>query len=522
MKTALTVACFFWKSSWQAVSLRSALTTLLLAPLAALHAADAPANKASTRRPNLVFVFSDQQSWDTLGCYGNTQTHTPNLDQLAAKGVRFASCFSSDPVCAPMRAMLMTGLHPLKNGVVRNDWQVIPENGPTFASVLRDAGYRTGLIGKWHLYGGNRNRPIPPGPHRLGFDHVFLSDNCSLDFGPEEAFYWEGNQKVKFGKWQHFGQTDQAVEFINGSRPEEPFALFVAWHPPHNHGGSGPEDFFGYAAPKEYLDRYHPDKIQLRPDQPDDARHRKMTCGYYALVDSIDACFGRIEQALAQRGLTDNTVVVFTSDHGDLLRYVKGQRQDKSRPEPASCQVPLLIRYPVRLEPRRSDLMVGTLDLMPTLLGLMELPVPANCDGRNLSQAMLVKDDSASTEVPLFSFLGGPYGWRGVVTRQHLYSTQFGTYAKPYPVGFELLIDRINDPYAVRNLRDTPAAQEVQKDLHERTIRWAKKFGDQVWSQADLERASAKDLKGFRKQSGELKGRPIDMIMESGAQGLLR
>lgn len=473
------------------------------------------------RRPNLIFVFSDQQSWDTLGCYGNTQTHTPNLDRMAAEGVRFNSCFSSYPVCSPMRAMLMSGQHPLKNGICRNDWQILPDNGPTFASVLRGAGYRTGYIGKWHLYGGNRNRPIPSGPHRLGFDDVFLTNNCMLDYRPEEAFYWDGNQKVKFGKWEQFGQTDQAVDFIENSPSEEPFALFVSWHPPHNHDGNGPEDFFGYAAPKEYTDRYNPDTIQLRPDQPNDARHRKLTCGHYALVDSIDDCFGQIEAALDRQGLAENTLVVFTSDHGDLLRYVNGQRQHKTRPEPASCQVPLLIRYPGRLKPRNSDLMVGTLDLMPTLLGLLELPVPTGCDGNDLSQAMLAEDDSAVTEVPLFSFLGGPYGWRGVVTRSHIYSTQFGTYNKPYPVGFELLIDRIKDPYAVNNLRNNPAVQDLQDDLHERTVRWAEKFGDQVWSYADLERVSAKNLKGFRKQSGELKGRPIDLIQQAGVRGIL-
>lgn len=473
------------------------------------------------RRPNLVFVFSDQQSWDTLGCYGNEQTHTPSLDRMAADGVRFDSCFSSCPVCSPMRAMLMSGLHPLKNGIIRNDWQMLPDNGPTFGSVLRDSGYRTGYVGKWHLYGGNRNRPIPDGPHRLGFDQVFLTDNCSLDFRPEEAFYWDGNQKVKFGQWEQFGQTDQAVEFIENSRPDEPFALFVSWHPPHNHLSESAADQFGYAAPQDYLNRYDPQKIRLRPDQPDDARHRALTCGHYALVDSIDDCFGRIEQALARRGLTEDTLVVFTSDHGDLLRYVNRKRQYKSRPEPASCQVPLLIRYPGRLSSGNSDLMVGTLDLMPTLLGLMQLPVPAACDGRDLSHAMLVKDDSSSTEVPLFHFTPNPCGWRGVVTSNHIYSTQFGTSSSPYPVGFELLIDRKKDPYATSNLRDKPDVQALQKDLHERTVRWARQFGDQVWSYGDLERVSAKNPEGFRIRSGELKGRPIDLILQSGARGIL-
>ncbi len=200
-------------NAWRIIALT------LLGPLA-LSASAAP---TQSPRPNLVFVFTDQQSWDTLGCSGNTQTHTPHLDRLAAEGVRFTSCFSNNPVCSPMRAMLLTGRHSLKNGVIRNDWQVLPDDGPTFASVLRDAGYRTGYIGKWHLYGGGRDRPIPPGPHRLGFDDVFLSNNCAVDFRPQAAFYWAGDRKVKFGRWEHFGQTDQAVEFIEASPPSRPF-----------------------------------------------------------------------------------------------------------------------------------------------------------------------------------------------------------------------------------------------------------------------------------------------------------
>ncbi len=485
----------------------------------ALSVSSAP---AESPRPNLVFVFTDQQSWDTLGCYGNTQTRTPQLDRFAAQGVRFTSCFSNNPVCSPMRAMLLTGQHSLKNGVIRNDWQVLPDNGRTFASVLRDAGYRTGYIGKWHLYGGGRDRPIPPGPHRLGFDDVFLSNNCTVDFRPEAAFCWDGNRKVKFGQWEHFGQTDQAVEFIETSRPDQPFAVFVSWHPPHNHLSNKGQDLFGYQAPQEYLDRHDPQTIRLRPDQPDDDRHRQLTCGYYALVDSIDDCFGRITEALARKGLTDDTLVVFTSDHGDLLRYVKCKRQHKSRPEPASCQVPLLVRYPGHLKPRVSDIMIGTLDLMPTLLGLMGLPVPRECDGRDLSQPLLIGDDEASTEVPLFSFVGGPFGWRGVATRRHICATQFGTSDQPYPAGFELLIDRIDDPYATRNLKDSPEAAKLQDDLHDRTVRWARQFGDQVWSYADLERVSAKNPAGFRTKSGELKGRPLDLIRTSKTRGMLQ
>ena len=138
-----------------------------------------------------MFVFSDQQSFDMLGCYGNRQIITPHLDALAAEGVRFNHCVSSQPVCTPFRGMLLTGQHPLRSGAFKNDVRIVPGQGHYFGEVLRDAGYRLGYFGKWHLYGGDRNRPIPPGPYRYGFDHEFLSNNCTLLFDAQHAYYWD-------------------------------------------------------------------------------------------------------------------------------------------------------------------------------------------------------------------------------------------------------------------------------------------------------------------------------------------
>ena len=144
-------------------------------------------------KPNFLFVFSDQQSSDMLGCYGNDQIITPNIDRLAKEGVRFNHCISSSPVCTPYRGMLLSGQHPLNVGAMVNDMQMLPGNGKYVAEVLRDAGYRTGYIGKWHLYDGKRNRPIPKGALRYGFDHEYRSNNCTLDFSAKNSFYWNDN-----------------------------------------------------------------------------------------------------------------------------------------------------------------------------------------------------------------------------------------------------------------------------------------------------------------------------------------
>jgi arylsulfatase A-like enzyme len=154
--------------------------------------------------PNLLFVFSDQQSFDMLGCAGNTQVKTPNIDAFARKGVRFEHAVANCPVCTPCRSMLFSGRHPLYNNCFENDRRLLTEDaiGPGLGHGLRDAGYRMGYVGKWHLYGGDRDRPIPEGPDRQGFDDCFLSNNCHVNYHPDHSFLWnEKGEETQFNPW---------------------------------------------------------------------------------------------------------------------------------------------------------------------------------------------------------------------------------------------------------------------------------------------------------------------------------
>ena len=251
----------------QAGILISLLTLMCSAVGSQLLAAD-----SSAKRPNLVFVFSDQQSWDMLGCYGNPDVISPNLDRLAEQGVRFNHCISSSPICTPYRAMLLSGQHTLRNGAIGNDIRMLPGKGNYFAEVLRDHGYRTGYYGKWHLYGGDRNRPIPPGPYRYGFDHEFLSNNCTLVYDKERAYYWDENgEKQMYGDWEPYAQTRQAVEFIN-KHADRPFALFVSWHPPHRWKNR-------YRGPADLMKLFDPAKLHLAPTCRTMARPAVSTMG---------------------------------------------------------------------------------------------------------------------------------------------------------------------------------------------------------------------------------------------------
>jgi len=497
---------------------RRVLQVGFLAVLLVIFAAPVIAAETSPKRPNLVYVFSDQQSWDMLGCYGNKDIITPNFDRLAEQGIRFNHCISNIPLCTPYRGILMSGQHPFRNGAMQNDLQMLPGNGKYFGEVLRDAGYRMGYYGKWHLYGGDRVRPIPPGPYRYGFDHEFLSNNCTLRFGKELAYYWDENgKKTLYGDWEPYAQTRQALGFID-RHADKPFALFMSWHPPHNWGRA----HAGYDAPEDCKALYNPDKIHLRPTVKDTPKHRMKYQGHMAMITSLDRSFGWLMDKLAEKGLMDNTIVVFTADHGDLLMSY-GWNMYKSRPEHGSCRVPLLIRYPEKLEPSVSELLIGSLDLMPTILGLMDLPIPDTCQGHNLAKAIHQGLDDVVEYQPLFHISAS---WRGIYTRRYTYSYSVikgdSKKAKENRRKFNHLYDRKEDFWETRDLYGVPKYAELQNRLHSQTLRWMKRFGDTGMTWEDIAHKTVQEEAwpavihppGKRPPGwkGKLKGRPLDLL----------
>jgi arylsulfatase A-like enzyme len=250
----------------------------------------------NSAQPNLLFVFSDQQSFDMLGCAGNSQIKTPNIDAFAKQGVRFEHAVANCPVCTPSRSMLFSGRHPLFNNCIYNDRRLFTEEeiGPGLGHVLRDAGYQMGYVGKWHLYGGERNRPIPAGQNRHGFDDRFLSNNCHVNYHSDHCYYWsEEGEKKQFNQWEVSGQTEQALDFLDESaKTDDPFSLFVSWHAPHNHGGGDHEKYKQFDAPDEFKALYDEDQIIPRAHLPNTPENRRMTLGYYAMCSEVDYHFG--------------------------------------------------------------------------------------------------------------------------------------------------------------------------------------------------------------------------------------
>jgi arylsulfatase A-like enzyme len=471
------------------------------------------------QKPNLVFVFSDQQSFDMLGCYGNEDIKTPNFDQFAKEGIRFNHCISNCPVCTPYRGMLLSGQHPLYNGAVHNDIRMLPGNDNYFGEVLRDNGYNTGYFGKWHLYGGDRDRPIPPGEYRYGFDKAFLSNNCTLKYDSLHAYFWnDKGEKELYHDWESTAQTAQAIGFIK-KQNNEPFALFVSWHPPHNWAS---ENGHKYWAPEEYRNMYDPQNLTLRKNCDDQEVYREYYQGHMAMISSLDDSFKALLDALKEKGYDENTLVIFTSDHGDMLMS-HGWPFNKGRPEIESIKVPLLMRCPSKLNPGVSDLLIGALDLMPTILGLMNLTVPTTCQGVNLSEAILNNDEDAVSSIPLFYFAGN---WRGVYTKDYTYTFDIvkgGAEAHAAQAGFKnsnCLYDHINDKFEMKNLFDSPDHKKIKKKLNKESEKWLKHFNDQktpFWDllsksmfETDYLNYKISPQKRNAGWEGKLKGKPVD------------
>jgi len=472
------------------------------------------------KRPNLVFVFADQQSRDMLGCYGNEDIHTPNLDRFAAGGIRFEHCVSSQPVCTPFRGMMLTGQHPLYNGAYTNDVPLLANNGKYFGHVLDEAGYRTGYIGKWHLLGGDRNRPIPAGKMRYGFNDTFLSNNCHVDFRPGKCYFWnEQDKKEYFDEWEVYGQTRQALKFLDECGEDEPFALFVSWHPPHDWGIYTDELVHKYDSIPELMDLYDPAKIRLRPSVRDSPRVRQAYHGYYAMCSGVDKAFGWLMDKLKQKGFENNTLVVYTSDHGDNLNSYDFKIA-KNHPEDTATRIPFLLRWPGILRAGLvTNLMINPMDMMPSVLGLMGLAVPASVQGQDLSGDILKHRSDAVESVPLFFF--NP-SWRGVYTRDVTYG--FGIIEhytldaagklvfKEVPV--KALYDRRKDPFQLNNLFGTSGASALQKEMEKLTRTWMENFNDRGASPAEISKAYGYGDGTFPEDTREerFKGRPVDVV----------
>jgi arylsulfatase A-like enzyme len=358
---------------------------IYLALLCGMHAFAYQAT-AAAERPNILLILPDQMRASAMGCDGNIEVKTPNIDRLAADGVRFKRTYANVPVCCPARAILMTATYPHINGMVANDLR-LREEQVTIAEILAQAGYRTGFVGKWHLDGGPRDPGfVPPGPRRQGFEFWAAYECHHKHFEP--TYFRDTPEIITVRKFEPEASCDFAVEFLRSQPKDQPFFLTVQMGPPHD----------PYGAPEEYMRQYVPERItppenwrpgsETRPAPAGGSNRtgaafnrlaplggREEIAAYYAAITAIDDQVGRLMKTLAELHLDENTIVLFTSDHGDMLGS-HGMRR-KRKPHDESARVPGIIRWPARIpKDRVVETLFSHVDMAPTLLALAGVCVP--------------------------------------------------------------------------------------------------------------------------------------------------
>lgn len=412
------------------------------------------ARAETPRRPNVVYVFADQWRAQATGYAGDPNVQTPHIDEMARQCLNLPNAVSGWPVCSPYRGSLITGQYPHVHGVFCND-VCLNRGSVSIAEAFKGAGYHTGYIGKWHLDGHGRTSFIPR-ERRQGFEYWKVLE-CTHNYN-ESYYYGDSDEKLTWEGYDVFAQTRDAQQYIRDHAANGPFALFLSWGPPHN-----PYE----TAPAEYNALYDPATLVLRPNVTAEmeATARKDLAGYYAHCTALDKCVGDLRQTLREVGIADDTIFVFTSDHGDMLGS-QGEIR-KQRPWDESLRVPFLIQYPRVLgtDAHSDELIINSPDIMPTLLGLSGIDVPRTVQGTDYSP-VLRGESSNRPEGALMSCLN-PFGewtrekggreYRGVRTTRHTYVRSLD--------GPWLLYDNEADPYQMNNLCNTPDAASVQAHL---------------------------------------------------------
>ena len=414
---------------------------------------------SKSTKPNIIFVFADQLRACSMGYAGEENVITPNFDKFAREASYFKTSVSTYPICTPYRGSLLTGRTPTSTGLVLNDIPLSTDE-VSIAHACKAAGYQTAYIGKWHLDGPDRTAWIPPGPRRQGFDYWAAAN---FDHNYDRSIYYEDTDEPKV--WQGYDaddQTGRTIEYWKNRDPSKPFCLFLSWGPPHH-----PYRIVG----EKYLNLYDPEKIAPRPNCPE--APKEDLWGYYAQTTFLDEQFGRLVDAIDRLGLKDNTIVAFSSDHGDM--HGSHGHYKKQWPWDECIRTPFLLRYPAAVKPGSVfEFPISAIDVMPTLLGLAGVEIPDTVQGVDLSpyirgqkgdppESVLfmnpctfeIGDDRGPDQYPTYNDMQLQY--RGIRTSRYTYVR---TIERPW-----LLYDNEQDPYQMNNLINQPDMKSVQERL---------------------------------------------------------
>ena len=421
---------------------------------------------------NIIFIFADQ--W--RGTPDISQCLTPSLDKLKNQGINFRNAISGCSQCSPYRGSLLTGLYPLSHGVLVNDSTLSPRHN-SIAEAFKSNGYKTAYIGKWHVYGSpsggfdHRNSPVPS-QYRLGFDY-WQGNECNHNYYQSPYYLNNHTTQQTWDGYDAFAQTKMARKLIKKfSSKSQPFLLMLSWGPPHDPY---------HTAPDKFKDLYKEIDIKIPenvPEEHQEKAHNQLR-GYYSHISALDRCLKIIMKCLKRSALEKNTLVVVTSDHGDML-FSQGLTR-KLYPFEESVRIPFVLRDPDLQHQAGTtcDAPIDAPDVMPTLLGLANLKQSSHTEGRNWAPVIRGEETLSDTDVGLLNaaVCSGPlqlYGmkaYRGVRTMRHTYVRN--------EQGPWLLFDNYNDPYQKDNLiQSSNNANGLLTDLDDLLHQKLKMTGD--------------------------------------------
>ena len=436
-------------------------------------------------KPNIIFYFSDQQRFDTCGCYGQTLNITPHLDAMAEEGVRFDLAFSPQPVCGPCRSTFQTGLYPTETGCFRNNI-ALPSDVKTLANYLTEAGYENAYIGKWHLAstGGLEEAPTIdyhtkaiPLELRGGYEGFWRTSDV-LEFtsnGYGGYVYDENNVRREFTGYRADCITDFALEFLDKYTGEKPFFMTVSHIEPHHQNDSN--HYQGPVGSKEKF-REFPIPGDLAALEGD---YKEEYPDYLGACESLDKNLGRLIDTLKQKGLYDSTVIIYISDHGSHFKtrnkdgHLNGYDDYKRTCHDAALRIPLVIRGGSFLGGKVVEDLVSTASLPKTILAMAGIEVGSKMIGEDLADVVMEKDPARVNEI--FAQISESRVGRCIRTPFFKYAV----YAPGKNGGTEMdsdvyvddfLYDLKKDPFELTNLIYDKAYSRDKLVLRERLIDW--------------------------------------------------
>lgn len=420
------------------------------------------------KRPNIIFYFSDQQRWDTV-----TPDLTPNLENLASEGVKFTNSFTCQPVCGPARACLQTGVYATQNKCYWNGIP-LPENTKPLAEYFNEAGYDTAYIGKWHLasdrypgIGLHCESTAVPKSKQGGYKYWRAADVLEFTSHGYDGYVFDGEgNRIDFTGYRADCINDFALEYLDNRDKEKPFFLFVSQLEPHHQN-----DHHCYEGPKETVENYRgypiPDDLNfLKGD------YKESYPDYIAAINRLDENVGRLVQKLRDIGEYENTVIVYTSDHGS---HFKTRNAEYKRSCHDSCtHIPLLIFGGGFEGGKIDERLVSLIDLPPTLLRAAGIEIPESYEGFPL------QDETERDHV--FIQISESQVGRAIRTKRHKYSVRAlgsGNMLHSSPIYFEdFLYDLENDPIEKNNLVKDPEYKQVRKELKQMLIKQMTEVGE--------------------------------------------